>query len=313
MYSVIIPAKNESRNIARCIRSVFNSAKDRSSVEVIVIDNGSSDRTVEIAKKEGTRVFVRKDVNISALRNFGVGKASYNIIGFIDADCEALPGWLENARKSLSDNSIGIVGDYYRLPEQPKWIEEAFFSCILRKRREVSYLSGGNMVMRKTTFGLVKGFDEKTITGEDYVLCLKLKSAGLKIIADPNVAVIHHGNPKTLSSLFRREMWCGLGMFDLCRYGKVTLPLIWGFVNILLVLTMIFGVAFSNFNLVLFPFVLFLLLPAGAVLMRWWRNRAFGWQLKLYPVFLVYGLARTASIFLVFIKSLKSMRLARLS
>lgn len=296
MYSVIIPAKNESKNIARCIQSVLNSVKDRSSIEVIVVDNGSFDTTVEIAKKEGARVFVRKNVNISALRNFGVEKASYNIIGFIDADCDALPGWIENARKILSDNLIGIVGDYYRLPDEPKWIEKAYFSSILRKRREVSYLSGGNMVIRKDNFLNVGGFDERVTTGEDYVLCLKFRSAGFKIIADPSVSVIHHGNPKTLTQLFKKEIWHGLGMFDLYKYGKVTLPLIWSLLNIILFLCILMSLILNLVYSIIIIISIFLLLPGGAVLVRSWRNKSYKQPLLLYIFFVVYGLARTVSI-----------------
>ena len=297
MYSVIIPAKNESANIGRCIRSIRRCVQDESMIEVIVVDNGSIDDTVEIAAEEGARVFIERDLNISGLRNFGVQKASYDIIGFIDADCEALPGWLENARKILSNNSIGIVGDYYRLPDQPKWIEKAYFSSILRKRREVSYLSGGNMVMRKKIFVSIGGFDEKTITGEDYVLCLKARSAGYMIISDPEVSVVHHGNPQSLRELYKREVWCGLGMFDLCRYGRLTMPLIWSFLNIFLILTTSV-VLILNLTCIAVTFVvLILLLPCGAVLVRSWRNKSYRQLLPLYIIFLVYGFARTVSIF----------------
>lgn len=296
MYSVIIPAKNEAQNIGRCIRSVFNCVEDRDLVEVIVVDNGSSDDTAEIAKEEGAKVFIKKNVTISALRNFGVQKASYGILGFIDADCEALPRWLENARNILSDNSIGIVGDYYRLPEEPKWIEKAFFSSITRRRREVSYLSGGNMVIRKDNFLNVGGFDERVTTGEDYVLCLKFKSAGFKIIADPSVSVIHHGNPKTLTQLFKKEIWHGLGMFDLYKYGKITLPLIWSLLNIILFLCILMSLILNLVYSIIIIVSIFLLLPGGAVLIRSWRNKSYNQFLLLYIFFVVYGLARTVSI-----------------
>ena len=152
MYSVIIPAKNEAENITRCIRSVFNCVKDRRTVEIIVVDNGSSDNTKEIAEGEGARVFVKEDVNISELRNFGARNASYHILGFIDADCEALPGWLENAKNVLSDLTIGVVGDYCRVPKQSSWLENFYISSNVRTRREVSYLGSANMVIRKEKF-----------------------------------------------------------------------------------------------------------------------------------------------------------------
>lgn len=296
-YSVIIPAKNESANIARCIRSVVNSVVNEHQLEIFVVDNGSIDNTLEIAEQEGAEAIVNRTANISGLRNTGARRAAHEIIAFIDADCEACAGWLENAEKILQDPGIGIVGDYYRLPQYPGWIEKVLFSNIPRCRREVSYLSGGNMIMRKDTFFRVKGFDESTITGEDYVLCLKMKNFGYKIIADPGVSVIHHGNAKTLSGYFKREAWCGLGMLDLVRYEKITLPLIWSFINVFLLffilLSLIVGTVYQALPLIL----VLALIPAGAVTLKAVKSGAPKNVFQSYLVYSVYGFARTFSLF----------------
>ena len=297
MYSVIIPTKNESANIGRCIRSVFESVEDSNLVEVIVVDNGSSDNTREIANLTGAKVCVDANAHISGLRNLGAKRATFNIFGFIDADCEALPGWLNNARGILSDKSVGIVGDYYRLPEQAKWIERAYFSSIPRKKREVSFLSGGNMVMLRDTFLEVGGFNEEMITCEDYAICLKLKSAGLKILSDPSVSVVHYGNPHTLTQLFKREVWCGLGMIDLYKYGKIVMPLAWSVANIVLIGFICSMLAFGRFGWALMTILLMLLLPGGAGLMRCLNSHSYRHLLPLYVIFMVYGFARTVSIF----------------
>jgi glycosyltransferase involved in cell wall biosynthesis len=297
MYSIIIPAKNASKDVARTIRSARQSVDRCNLVEVIVVDNGSSDDTREIAKMEGAKVFLNQTTTISGLRNLGVKNASHDIIGFIDADCEALPEWLENARSVLlSDSTIGIVGDYYRLPENANWIETAYFSDVLRARRDVPYLSGGNMVMRKEVFLKIGGFDEKTITGEDYVLCQKVKSAGFRVVSDPSVAVVHHGNSKTLGQLFKREKWYGLGMFDLLRYGKLTLPLVWALLNLIFLGASLLSIVLGRFYLAAVLIILVLLMPAGAAFHRCIRNRGFRYLLPLYPIFVIYGLARSASI-----------------
>jgi glycosyltransferase involved in cell wall biosynthesis len=297
MYSVIIPARNESANIARCIRSVVDSAGDHHELEILVVDNGSIDNTREIAEQEGAEVIVDTTANISGLRNIGVRRSAHEIVAFIDADCEACPGWLENAERILQDNSVGIVGDYYRLPPSPGWIETVLFSNIPRYRREVSYLSGGNMVMRRETFLQVNGFDESTITGEDYVLCLRMKNAGYRIMADPDVSVIHHGNARTLSGYFKREVWCGLGMLDLVRYDKITLPFIWSILNSLLLIFILFNLTIGALHQAL-PFILVLaLLPGGAVVLKSMKSGAFDNLFRSYVVYSVYGFARTFSLF----------------
>ncbi len=300
MYSVIIPAKNEAKNIKRCIRSVFNCIQDFSLVEIVVVDNGSEDETVDIARREGAKVFSRPDATVASLRNYGVSKANYDLIAFIDADCEATNGWLENARKILQDQSIGVVGDYYLLPGNPSWVEEAFHNSTPRKRREVPYLSGGNIIMRKEVFTDVGGFDEAAITGEDYILCQKVRSAGYKIVADPSVGVIHHGNPKTLLGVFRREVWCGLGMVDLLRYGKFTLPLAWSIANLVLTLAIIINVALKWYALAVCLFMIFLLMPCGASLHRCYRHSTYNDFFKLCAYFMSYGLGRTVSLIRIF-------------
>jgi glycosyltransferase involved in cell wall biosynthesis len=295
-YSVIIPAKNESGNIKRCIQSIYKSIVDKSKVEIYVVDNGSTDNTREIAIQEGAKVILKENANISELRNIGARYAANEIIGFIDADCEACFNWLENAKQILLDDKIGIVGDHYELPPYPGWIEKVLFSNIPRTRREVPYLSGGNMVTRRDTF-LKIGFDESTITGEDYVLCLKMKASGYKILADPDVSVIHHGNAKTLANYFKREVWCGLGMLDLVRYNKITLPFAWSLINILLIFAILLSFLFTKPYLILFLLTIFIILPGCAVTLKAKRSGKFNNLIESYLVYFVYGLARTVSIF----------------
>ena len=117
--SVVINTLNEVKNLPRAVASV----KDLAS-EIVVTDMGSTDGTIEVARKLGAKVFSHKKLNyVEPARNFAVGKAQGPWILILDAD-EEIP-------QSLVKKIKQIVGapeaDYYRLPRKNiifgKWIE----------------------------------------------------------------------------------------------------------------------------------------------------------------------------------------------
>ncbi len=96
--SIIIPAFNEARVIGKCLDSLTRLDFPPDHFEVILVDNGSADATVEIAKSFADRlnltVLQKHGVKISALRNLGANAASGAILAFLDADCLPPPSWL---------------------------------------------------------------------------------------------------------------------------------------------------------------------------------------------------------------------------
>lgn len=93
--SVVIAAKNEESMLPDCIRSVKRFADD-----VVVVDDMSTDRTVEVAKKMGARVFKRELDGFSTQKNFGVSKAKNDWVLILDAD--------ERATKGLADELVKL-------------------------------------------------------------------------------------------------------------------------------------------------------------------------------------------------------------
>lgn len=85
MLSVIIPAKNEERNLPEMLES-FKKQKYKKKFEIIVVDGKSTDRTREIAKDYGCRVVVQKRLGISNARNLGWKKAKGSVLIFLEAD-----------------------------------------------------------------------------------------------------------------------------------------------------------------------------------------------------------------------------------
>jgi glycosyltransferase involved in cell wall biosynthesis len=213
-FSVIIPARNEEANIGRCLDSIAQVCWDSGRYEVLVIDNGSTDATVAIARSKGARVFEKPGLTISALRNFGASQARGEVLAFIDADCTVAPDWLERASRYLTRRDIACFGSPPGVPEQATWVQKAW--CRVRQKKEpvgeTDWLESMNLFLRYDLFARCGGFDERLITCEDYDLCVRLSRLG-SIVNDSSIVATHHGEAATVAHFFRKERWRGISNF----------------------------------------------------------------------------------------------------
>lgn len=211
-FSIIIPAKNEESNIGRCLQSISESDCRDLEIEVLVIDNGSGDRTVEIATGLGAVVYVRPNATISSLRNFGASKSTGSILVFIDADCSVTRDWLQQARHYLSAEGIACFGSPPGIPNPASWVQKAWFSVRGRPHAlgDVEWLESMNMFVPNDVFTEVGGFNESLVTCEDYDFSLRLRKLG-RLVSDYRIGVVHHGEAATLRQFFKKERWRGKG------------------------------------------------------------------------------------------------------
>ncbi len=80
-----------------------------------------------------------------------------------------------------------------------------FFNSSKNKKRSIIF-KRWKYGFKKSPFFKLGGFDKESITSEDCILCIKIKTAGYKVLADPSVSVIHHGNPKTLKKYYFKRI-----------------------------------------------------------------------------------------------------------
>src|SRR3989344_1355452 len=101
--SVIICAYNA----AKCINGILESLKHQTvkDFEVVVVNDGSTDNTAEIAAYSGARVINAPHQGLSATRNIGINNAHADIVAIIDADCRATENWIEEIIKTIEANS----------------------------------------------------------------------------------------------------------------------------------------------------------------------------------------------------------------
>jgi hypothetical protein len=211
--SFVIPARNEERFIGRVLTRLQEVVASTFDHEVIVVDQCSTDRTAQIAEDFGAKVLSVNVSTISELRNQGASIATGKLLAFIDADVLLHPSWIARFPKvceRLRENNRPVVtGSTCGIPQQPSWIEKFWFEPRLSASR--SYINSGHLVISRSFFDEIGGFDETLATGEDYDLCQRARSAGAEIIDDPALPVEHLGYPKTIQHFFRREVWHGSG------------------------------------------------------------------------------------------------------
>lgn len=213
-FSIIIPAKNEELNIKNCIKSIICNDYDRRKYEILVIDNGSKDNTVNIATEMGAKVYIKPELTISGLRNFGAKQAKGKILAFLDADCTVDSKWLYFSSFYLKQNNVVSFGSPAIIPKISTWVQRSWF--IIRGKKclveEVDWLESANVFVKNNSFHNCGGFDEDLITCEDYDLSVRLKLIG-KIYSDSRIMATHHREPSTIINFFLKEKWRGKSNF----------------------------------------------------------------------------------------------------
>ncbi|HXO39041.1 MAG TPA: glycosyltransferase [Candidatus Acidoferrum sp.] len=212
--SIVIPALNEERMIGRCLESLTRLAFARERFEVLVVDNGSRDKTLIIAESFKNRlnlkILQQAAVRISALRNLGAKAALGDTLAFLDADCLAPADWLDHIHALAPTGGAGVLGAHYLLPEDSSWVGRTWHRYQeAPKSGEVSHVPAGDLIMRREDFLRLGGFDETIQTNEDYELCERARSAGMQVRAFPQIGVIHLGTAQSLRVFFRKQAWHG--------------------------------------------------------------------------------------------------------
>jgi cellulose synthase/poly-beta-1,6-N-acetylglucosamine synthase-like glycosyltransferase len=190
--SFVIPAYNEVSYIEKCLNSIFLEMKGRSyDVEIIVVNNASTDNTKEVANSFSNVVVIDEpQKGLVPARRAGYLKATGDLIANIDADTMLTQGWLDKVMSSFSKNPelVAISGPhvYYDLPTYINfWVKifyyfgyvSYYFSRYIF--RNGSMLQGGNFVIKKTAFEKIGGYNPDFVFyGEDTDVAQRLNKVG---------------------------------------------------------------------------------------------------------------------------------------
>jgi glycosyltransferase involved in cell wall biosynthesis len=224
LVTFIIPVRNDAQRLSRCLASIARNGHRPGEIEVLVADNGSTDGSGTEAQRQGARVLSLPGDKVAALRNRSARDARSELLAFIDADHEIDPNWLAAVADVMADGSVTAAGAPYESPADGTWVQRTYDG--LRRHPatlcETEWLPSGNLVVRRSAFMAVGGFDTSLDTCEDVDFCRRLRLRGHRIVSDPRLKSVHLGDPRSLGALFRAELWRGRDNLRASLRGRLT-------------------------------------------------------------------------------------------
>lgn len=194
--SVIIPAKNAAQFIERALHSIVQLDKK---IEIIVVENGSSDRTYEILmslKIPQLKVFQLADANVSSARNFGVAQSQGEVITFLDADDEITLDRLHFIQDYDWEGKEILIGTQILLETEKEFYLEEI--KIMLQNSPISF-SANSITMTRQVFNLMGGFNPEFKQAEDIELIVRGKIFDIKIHYVDIPFVIRHFHSANIS------------------------------------------------------------------------------------------------------------------
>jgi len=209
--SLIIPTFNNINFTLNCLHSVARTKEDYD-IEIIVIDNGSTDNTQEIIKNFHVKIkLIQNGTNSGFAKacNQGARSATGDMLIFLNNDTEVTTGWIPPLTACVArEKNIGIVGCKLLYPDSTVQHAGVAFSSTtvhhiyrnfspshpaVNKTREFQAVTAACMLVPRKLFLALEGFDESFVNGfEDLDFCFRARRNGVRVMYTPESVVIHH-------------------------------------------------------------------------------------------------------------------------
>src|SRR5579859_861976 len=197
--SIVVATYQGGRTLKACLDSLER--LNYSDFEVILVDDGSTDATQQIAAAHPqVRYFKHeKNLGLSVARNTGIAAATGEIVAFTDSDCRADEDWLYYLVGDLLDSAFVGIGGHNFLPPDDSTIAAAVLvspggpAHVMLTDRQAEHIPGCNMAFYKGALDEIGGFDPIFhLAGDDVDLCWRLQQAGGRIGFSPGAFVWHY-------------------------------------------------------------------------------------------------------------------------
>ena len=224
-----MPVYNGALTIEECIKSLLNLEYPEDKYEIIIVDNNSTDTTVEIVKSYPVKLLREGKQSSYAARNLGIKNAKGEIVAFTDADCIVDKMWLEQLVKNFEDETTAGMGGEI-LAYNPKNLVERYLdkSDILSQKSsfdckfanlKMPFIATANAAYKAEILNEIGLFDDSFISGGDVDLAWRITLKDYRIVYEPK-ALVYHRHRTTLYGLFKQVFRYGEGHAKLFKKHK---------------------------------------------------------------------------------------------
>ena len=221
--SVVVCAYNADRTMDSCLASLKQ--LNYPNYEVIVVNDGSKDCTLEIAQSyDCVRIISQENKGLSVARNVGIAAATGEIIAYTDSDCVADPDWLTYLVAKFLSSDLSAVGGPNLSPPEDSFISSCIAvspgkpTHVLLSDEVAEHIAGCNMAFRREALEEINGFDPIFhAAGDDVDLCWRLQDKGYTIGFSPS-AIIWHFRRNTVDAYLKQQQ--GYGKAEALVYFK---------------------------------------------------------------------------------------------
>jgi GT2 family glycosyltransferase len=211
--TVVVCTYNGCATIRECLEGL--SRLEYPNTEMIVIDDGSTDGTAQIAREFDVRLVSTENRGLSAARNLGLELASGEIIAYLDDDAYPDPHWLDYLAEAFRTTEFTAVGGPNLPPPGEDFVAEAVANSpggpthVLLSDREAEHIPGCNMAFRTAELRSLGGFDPQFRTaGDDVDICWRIQGSGGRVGFHPSALVWHHRR-KTVRAYWNQQTGYG--------------------------------------------------------------------------------------------------------
>jgi len=213
--SVIVPAYNAERDIAKLIGSLLDLDYPKELLEIIIVDNNSNDRTKETVNQYPVKLLEEKNIQSSyAARNKGIRNAKGEIIAFIDSDCVATPQWIKEGVNILVSESADLVGGKVEFVYSKENTAAELFDSITNMQiefniEESAVAKTANLFVKLSLFDKIGMFPYWVKSGGDVQWTGKATKNGFSLLYAPRAIVKHPA--RSLRALLKKQYRVGRG------------------------------------------------------------------------------------------------------
>jgi glycosyltransferase involved in cell wall biosynthesis len=215
--SVIIPAYNAEETLGEAIEAVL-AQRDAGEIELVVVDDGSSDRTEDVVRRYPCVKYVRQvNAGPACARNRGARESGGQILLFTDADCRPQPGWVRKMTGDFARPDVSVVAGSYGIANPSSALARIIHAEIMFRHRVLMprsprFFGSYNFSVRREVFEAAGGFNAeyRRASGEDNDLSYKIIAAGGRIAFRADACVDHYHQESLadyLKEQFRHGFW----------------------------------------------------------------------------------------------------------